>query len=214
MTSSFLEGINLRRGPSFPDSFDEGALIDDVRGRDPIQKITANWDPSFPGENTNWYDEYIHRNSPIAVSWLERPRLRDSGLRDTIEAKGIAVYQHGHEEVFAVSPLDDGSVCLWDVKGTRPGNRKGSILQKSQPGLLRTGTKSPFLSPDCVSIDNSRGRAFFAGKWLRPFFSRYCQALTISNSCAPADDRINPAGGRQNRKYRIRILKISTRYHS
>ncbi|KAK8101304.1 Myosin-1 [Apiospora kogelbergensis] len=148
LTSSFLEGINLRRGPSFPDSFDEGALIDDVRGRDPIQKITANWDPSFPGENTNWYDEYIHRNSPIAVSWLERPRLRDSGLRDTIEAKGIAVYQHGHEEVFAVSPST-----------TAP---KGSILQKSQPGLLRTGTKSPFLSPDCVSIDNSRGRAFFA----------------------------------------------------
>lgn len=186
-----MDGINLRRGARFPDVFD-GALNDDddnaaspdrinpdterplpldlpwvskaARKRE-IQKITANWDPSFPGEAINWYDEYIHRNSPISVSWFERPQLRDGGLKDTIEVKGVAVYQHGDDEVFAVSPLDDGSVCLWDVKGTRPGNKKGSILQQSKAGLLRmNSSKSPYLSADCVSIDNSRGRAFFAGE--------------------------------------------------
>ncbi|KAK6849524.1 Myosin-1 [Apiospora arundinis] len=168
LTSSFLEGINLRRGLRYPDDGDliDAALQDhdtpDKRNQE-IQKITANWDPSFPGETISWYDEYIHRNSPIAVSWFERPQVRDGGLRDTIEVKGVAVYQHGDEEVFAVSPLDDGSVCLWDVKGTRPGKKKGSILQQSKPGLLRMGSsKSPYLSPDCVSVDNSRGRAFFA----------------------------------------------------
>ncbi|KAK8065552.1 myosin I myo5 [Apiospora hydei] len=187
LTSSFLEGINLRRGARFPDVI-EGALNEDAALQDhdgpdterspppldfpwasrrarekEIQKITANWDPSFPGETISWYDEYIHRNSPIAVSWFERPQLRDGGLKDHIEVKGVAVYQHGDEEVFAVSPLDDGSVCLWDIKGTRPGKKKGSILQQSKAGLLRMGSsKSPYLSPDCVSVDNARGRAFFA----------------------------------------------------
>ncbi|KAK8058800.1 F-box domain-containing protein [Apiospora phragmitis] len=161
LTSSFLEGINLRRGVRLPNIF-EGALSDDAASQDhhssdrepippldfpwasrgarkkEIQKITANWDPSFPGETISWYDEYIHRNSPISVSWFERPQLRDGGLKDTIEVKGVAVYQHGDEEVFAVSP---SMTAL----------------------LLRMGSsKSPYLSPDCVSVDNARGRAFFA----------------------------------------------------
>ncbi|KAK8046263.1 Myosin-1 [Apiospora saccharicola] len=177
LTSSFLEGIKLRRGAHFPDVL-EGVINDDndddtaspdgvnpdterplpldfpwvsraARKRE-IQKITANWDPSFPGETINWYDEYIHRNSPIAVSWFERPQIRDGGLKDTIEVKGVAVYQHGDEEVFAVSP-------------STTGNKKGSILQQSKAGLLRmNSSRSPYLSADCVSIDNSRGRAFFA----------------------------------------------------
>ncbi|KAK8031807.1 hypothetical protein PG990_001541 [Apiospora arundinis] len=162
LTSSFLEGINLRRGLRYPDDGDliDAALQDhdtpDKRNQE-IQKITANWDPSFPGETISWYDEYIHRNSPIAVSWFERPQVRDGGLRDTIEVKGVAVYQHGDEEVFAVSP------SMTAPCGTRPGKKKGSILQQSKPGLLRMGSsKNPYLSPDCVSVDNSRGRAFFA----------------------------------------------------
>lgn len=204
-----MEGINLRRGTRFPNVFEGDLNASDggdaaspdlinpdtdsslplafpwalkaARKQD-FQKITANWDPSFPGETINWYDEYIHRNSPIAVSWFERPQLRDGGLKDNIEVKGVAVYQHGDEEVFAVSPLDDGSVCLWDVKGSRPGNKKGSILQQSKAGLLRmNSSRSPYLSADCVSIDNSRGRAFFAGEWIRqlnvPWFNNVTQVF-------------------------------------
>ncbi|KAK7935246.1 Myosin-1 [Apiospora marii] len=130
LTSSFLEGINLRRGAGFPDVFDGALNNDDDDAASPdrinpgterpppldfpwvsraarqreIQQITANWDPSYPGESINWYNEYIYRNSPIAVSWFERPQVRDGGLKDTIEVKGVGVYQHGDDEVFAVSP--------------------------------------------------------------------------------------------------------------
>ncbi|RYP80497.1 hypothetical protein DL769_002436 [Monosporascus sp. CRB-8-3] len=35
------------------------------RGREHT-RLTANWDPTFPNEKVNWYDEYIQRNAPIA----------------------------------------------------------------------------------------------------------------------------------------------------
>ncbi|KAK6949549.1 hypothetical protein Daesc_009632 [Daldinia eschscholtzii] len=98
-------------------------------------RIAANWDPTFPNEKTDWYTEYIHRYGPIAVSWFEQPHVQSGSLRTHLDACGIALYNpSGGNELFAVSPLEDGSVCLWDVKGTR--TRKGSILTKSNPGLL------------------------------------------------------------------------------
>ncbi|KAI2626032.1 F-box domain-containing protein [Hypomontagnella submonticulosa] len=135
-------------------------------------RIAANWDPTFPGENANWYDEYIQRYGPIAVSWFEQPQVQDGALIDQIDVSGIALYRPSTsaDELFAVSPLDDGSVCLWDVKGTR--GRKGSILSNSSPGLLCTDGPGADLSKrskmintgvtECVSIDSQRHMAFFA----------------------------------------------------
>ncbi|KAI1497198.1 hypothetical protein F5X99DRAFT_413358 [Biscogniauxia marginata] len=135
-------------------------------------RIAANWDRTFENEGTNWYDEYIHRNGPIAVSWFEQPKITDGSTRNTIDVSGVALYKptSGGHELFAVSPLDDGSVCLWDVKGTR--GRKGSILSKSGPGLLCSDGPGTDLSKrskminigvtECVSIDSQRHRAYFA----------------------------------------------------
>ncbi|KAI1772666.1 F-box domain-containing protein [Hypoxylon cercidicola] len=134
-------------------------------------RIAANWDPTFPNENTNWYNEYIQRYGSIAVSWFEQPQTQHASFKNAIDVSGVASYRPSDgSELFAVSPLDDGSVCLWDVKGTR--RKKGSILSKSEPGLLCTDGPGADLSKrskmintgvtECVSVDSYSRKAFFA----------------------------------------------------
>ncbi|KAL1882250.1 hypothetical protein Daus18300_000736 [Diaporthe australafricana] len=141
-------------------------------------RFMENWDPSYPGEDVNWYDEYIQRNAPVTVNWLQQPVLRD-GLESTyIETRGVALYRpdngqkgrHGLESVLAVSPLDDGSVCLWDVTGFK--GRKGAICARSRPGILYIDGPSADNSSrskridsgvtECVSVDSEMHIAFFA----------------------------------------------------
>lgn len=134
-----------------------------------------NWDPVFAGEYVSWYDEYIHRHGPSSVNWLESPRLRDGGLETLVEARGVAIYNpnNGNDGVgtmLAVSPLDDGSVCLWDVNGSH--GCRGGILAKSRPDILffngpgihnmQRSRKIDTGVTDCVSINNNGHRAFFA----------------------------------------------------
>lgn len=182
-----MEGIKLRRGPRFPDALLATTAAHVQGGADPVPtmpldnpwgpprvqeqeriRIAANWDPTFPGERPNWYDEYIHRNAPIAVSWFEQPRARKGDVSVATEVAGVAIYQPDDNEVFAVSPLEDGSVCLWDVKGTR--GKKGAIHAKSKSRLLRLHATDPSKRSqrpsndvtECVSVDSQRNRAFFA----------------------------------------------------
>ncbi|KAI1375359.1 F-box domain-containing protein [Hypoxylon crocopeplum] len=154
---------------SVAESFSQ--LASKRREREQI-RIAANWDPTFPNENANWYNEYIQRYGPIAVSWFEQPQVQNGSLKHPIDVSGVAKYRPSSsgDELFAVSPLDDGSVCLWDVKGTR--GRKGSILSKSDPGLLCADGPGADLSrrskmintgvTECVSVDSQRHVAFFA----------------------------------------------------
>jgi len=133
----------------------------------------ANWDPSYPEEKVQWYDEYIARNAPISVSWLQQPRNRESPEHEYLEVRGMGIYTPPGEEdaTLVVGPLDDGSVCLWDISGTK--GRKGSIIARSKSGLISadpasqigTGKHSKLISTgvtECVSVDSSRKRAFFA----------------------------------------------------
>jgi hypothetical protein len=142
-------------------------------------RIRANWDPSYPSEGVSWYDEYIHRHAPTVVNWFEPARKQSSdGKWTTIEARGVALYNPdnsthdatGLETLLAISPLDDGSICIWDVNGTK--SRKGSVFAKSKPGLLfidgphgdnnRASKRVDSGVTECVSVDNQRHRAFFA----------------------------------------------------
>lgn len=184
-----MEGVKRRRLLRFSD--DDEPLVSAVLGSSPNAsaepsdaapatsrtaaeneriRILANWDPTFPGERVNWYNEYIQRNAPVSVSWFEQAQVRDGSLNDTIEVKGAALYRPSHDaqSLFVVSPLDDGSVCLWDVKGTR--QKKGSIVATSKQDLLRldssaASSRSRMLNigiTECVSVDSSRSKAFFA----------------------------------------------------
>jgi hypothetical protein len=169
-------------------------------------RILANWDPCFPSERVSWYDEYIQRQGPVAVNWMQcaydydydydgeeeegdedggkvgkggrdgegkgRRRRRVSAA-DHVEARGVALYYPDGEEaetVLAVSPLDDGSVAMWDVAGTR--GRRGAIVARSRPGILfidgpgadnsRRSKRIDSGVTECVSVDSRQHRAFFA----------------------------------------------------
>jgi len=93
------------------------------------------------------------------------------------EARGMALYRPGDAEgrqgahtLLSVSPLDDGSVCLWDVSGTR--GKRGAIVAKSKPGILFVDGPSADNSSrskridsgvtECVSVDSHSHRAYFA----------------------------------------------------
>ncbi|KAL2261798.1 hypothetical protein VTK26DRAFT_3345 [Humicola hyalothermophila] len=144
-------------------------------------RIMANWDPCFPGERVSWYDEYIQRHGPVVVNWLQQCAYDDGSSGDFIEARGVALYYPEHygqssdgagdeETILAVSPMDDGSVCLWDVAGTK--GKRGAIVARSKPGILfidGPGADNHMRSKrvdsgvtECVSVDSQQHRAFFA----------------------------------------------------
>ncbi|KAL3423470.1 F-box domain-containing protein [Phlyctema vagabunda] len=135
-------------------------------------RIMANWDPSYPGEKVRWYDEYIARNAPISTSFFEQPRNRESAEHEYLEVRGMALYKPVGEvrSVFVVAPLDDGSVCLWDVCGTK--GKKGSIVARSKAGILALddqpsdrSKRSKMISTgvtECITVDNALKRAFVA----------------------------------------------------
>jgi hypothetical protein len=136
-------------------------------------RIMANWDPSYPQEKVNWYDEYIARNAPISTSWMEQARDRESAGHEYLEARGVAVYTPPGEAdaTLVLAPLDDGSLCLWDVSGVR--GRKGAIIGRSRPGILSVDKnpepgeawRSKMISTgvtECISIDSAQNKAYIA----------------------------------------------------
>jgi len=132
-------------------------------------RILANWDPSYPNEKIHWYDEYIARHSPISTSWLEQPRNRDSTEHEYLEIRGMGVYTPGSQpgSTMIVAPLDDGSICLWNISSDH--QRKGSIVARSRSGLISVGLESSKGSEmintgitECVSVDSAQNRAYFA----------------------------------------------------
>lgn len=135
----------------------------------------ANWDPAFPNERVSWYSEFIQRQGPTSVNWLQTPRMNDRGVEAIIDTHGVALYNpydgnDGLGTTLAVAPLEDGSVCLWDVKGTR--GRQGGILAKSRSDILffdgpseQNKKRSKMIDSsiaDRVSVNNHDHRAFFA----------------------------------------------------
>lgn len=72
----------------------------------------------------------------------------------------------GIPSLLAVAPLEDGSVCLWDVNGTV--KRRGAIVKQSAPGVLFSGFQNPenekpvFSATECVAVDSPRSLAYFA----------------------------------------------------
>jgi hypothetical protein len=136
-------------------------------------RIMANWDPSYPGEEVSWYDEYISRHAPISTSWLQQPRNRESAEQEHLEIRGMGLYTEpgDPDSSFVVGPLDDGSLCIWDIAGAS--RRKGSIIARSNsrilfpPSVIPTDPKGEvnMISTgvtECVSIDNVRKRAYVA----------------------------------------------------
>lgn len=178
-TPAMAQDTEQDQVPSLTDDEEEPkpVVIESYRAK--RTRLLANWDPSYPKERVSWYEEYIHRTAPTVVSWFEQARSQEGhGPPAIVEARGAALYRPdtahndtcGPEALLAVAPLDDGSICLWDVNGTRV--KKGSVLAKSKPGILfidgpgadnkRASKRVDSGVTECVSVDNQRHRAFFA----------------------------------------------------
>lgn len=145
----------------------------------------ANWDPSYPTEKVDWYSEFIARHADISTSWLQQPRNRESAEHEYLEVRGMGLYTALGESdsTIVVAPLDDGSVCLWDISGAR--GRKGGILARSKCGMLSVdkdpqngaGKRSKMISTgvtECVSVDSDRKRAYIAVQSGMVFISSHC----------------------------------------
>lgn len=144
-------------------------------------RALANWDPEFPTEKVDWYSEYIARHAPISMSWLQQPAFERGEGQGRREIRGMSLLDteyEGHARR-VVAPLDDGSVCLWDlnIPETTSDSRQGQILARSKPGLLSVhgpkgrswqnsaSTRAEMTSTgvvECVSVDNFRKTAYFA----------------------------------------------------
>ena len=138
----------------------------------------AIWDPTYPDEKVDWYGEYIARHAPLSMSWLEQPFSEQNGLREKLETKGLGIFKD-HDESIVVAPLDDGSVCLWNIgrEDAAPNSKDGRIMACSKPGLLSangpdgssrqnsTKSRDKMTSTgvvECVSVDRARNKAYFA----------------------------------------------------
>ena len=143
-------------------------------------RAMANWDPSYPTEDVDWYGEYISRHAPISFDWLQQPIGGTSGPGETREVRGLGLLT-GNNESKVVAPLDDGSVCLWNIEATNAisGTRPGQIMARSRPGLLSAYDRNDISSNrqksvvcnmeiegagvvECVSVDNASNKAYFA----------------------------------------------------
>ncbi|KAK4555899.1 hypothetical protein LTR86_007119 [Recurvomyces mirabilis] len=142
-----------------------------------VQRVRAlaNWEPGYSDERLDYYEEFVHRHAPISLGWLDLPKARTSDKEELREATGVGVLHDSDEHVqHVIAPLDDGSICIWDVseRSTTTAGGRGKIVAQSRSGLL-TG-QSPTATSDsriimtetgaveCVSVDNTHSKALFA----------------------------------------------------
>ena len=144
-------------------------------------RALANWDPSYPEEKVDFYQEYIHRHAPITMNWLQVVLDDTGGGKELREATGIGLLRDDGESGAekAVAPLDDGSISIWDItpwSGQGP-RSQGRLISRSAAGLLtsppasldkdsaREHSKAMMTETgavECVSIDSVQRRGFFA----------------------------------------------------
>ncbi|KAF3388819.1 hypothetical protein F1880_004445 [Penicillium rolfsii] len=146
-----------------------------------IARAAADWDPSAEGEHVDWYSEYIARHGPMSLSWVQQP-MRSNGQgrrKQPCEIKGMGLLKDwsSARENKIVAPLDDGTVCIWDLNHSHrvdSQSNKGKILGMSQPGVLMTNLsgRRDLSTPKAalefinlgegVSVDSFRRRAYLA----------------------------------------------------
>lgn len=136
----------------------------------------ANWEPGYPDEELDYYEEFIHRHAPISIGWLSLPAAHISDKDTQLEATGVSTIIDGQtkRQDRVVAPLDDGSICIWDVSARSTSNAGGGgrLVVQSKRGLL-TGQPPESTSAnhiimteigavECVAIDSNSQRGFFA----------------------------------------------------
>lgn len=139
-------------------------------------RALANWEPEYPNEQLMYYEEHVHRHAPIHVGWLDLPKGHTTDKESLREATGVGTLTESDSGKVShvIAPLDDGSICIWDVSARSTTSRGGGgkMVAQSASGLL-TGRGPDAVSEshtvmtetgavECVSIDSTAGKGYFA----------------------------------------------------
>ncbi|KAL6708797.1 hypothetical protein ACN47E_002204 [Coniothyrium glycines] len=141
------------------------------------QALIANWDPSYPAERVNWYQDFIQRHAEAKITWFQdvhEDKREESELWREATGAGILFDHEGRADKL-VAPLEDGSIGIWDAH--TGSEQQGKLLGRSAIGLLPNRgsdldyntrlTQSQAImtetgAVECVSIDSRLEKGFFA----------------------------------------------------
>lgn len=141
------------------------------------EALRTNWDPSYPEEKINWYQDFIQRHAPQKIGWFQdagnEGRDEEEERREATGA-GILFSSDGLADKL-IAPLEDGSISIWDARASS--DRRGKVVSKSDIGLLsnrgseldydtRLRQSQAIMTEtgavECVSIDSTLQKGFFA----------------------------------------------------
>ncbi|MCJ1307646.1 hypothetical protein MMC25_001293 [Agyrium rufum] len=152
-------------------------MIDALSNRAERVRHIANWDPTYPGENFDWYYEWIAQYAPGTMDWLEQPcRQGGNPGENPLEIRGLGYYSHTSGDRI-IAPVEDGSICIWDMSHLdqpHSRGRRGAIVAKTKAEFLYPVTGSTQFQSitanafstdgptECVSIDAGRNKVYIA----------------------------------------------------
>ncbi|KAI9702732.1 MAG: hypothetical protein M1820_006116 [Bogoriella megaspora] len=144
-------------------------------------RALANWDPSYPDEKVDFYQEYIQRHAPITMNWLQTMTDGTGEGKEMREATGVGILRDEGEDGAerAIAPLDDGSIGIWDItpwlgrgpkhQGRLIGRSAANLLSSPPPSLdkdaAREHSKTVMTETgavECVSIDGVQRKGHLA----------------------------------------------------
>jgi hypothetical protein len=128
-------------------------------------RAATDWDLSHPTEKIDWYSEYVARHAILSAHWCQQDPAWSQ------DVKGIALLGDSGK---AVGPLDDGSLCIWDISPSRSGRRHFHEMARAAPRTLfedpgkpggpSSGSSSLTFTGavECINADLARNKAYIA----------------------------------------------------
>ena len=124
-------------------------------------RAIAKWDLSHSSEDVDWYSEYIGRNGTIQAHW-HKERQDVCGLAVSADARRV------------VGPLEDGSLCIWDIRQEANNSRAFRETGRSAAGVLfedrtchgeasSSSAKLAFSGVgECIALNSDQRKAYVA----------------------------------------------------
>lgn len=138
------------------------------------QRALVNWEPGYPNEQIDYYQEFVHRHAPTQLDYLSLPKAPELDKEAQTTAIGVGMLENEDGSQHVVAPLDDGSVCIWDItsRSTNTYGSGGRLIAQSQRGLLSgqspNGTSESHTimtetgAVECVAVDSRARKGYFA----------------------------------------------------
>lgn len=119
------------------------------------QRALASWDPAYPAEKVDFYQEYVQRHAPVHVDWLS-PSKEEPGQ----EIIGVGAISYSTLTKKFITAQEDGSIQVWDVA-----SHGGRMIDQTKPGVLSTSSSNKDRETGAIeniSIDDRTEKAYIA----------------------------------------------------